>query len=185
MQHGFSHDLKTRFAQGGTGFHHIGDGIGNAQTDGNFNSTVKFDDGAAHAHLSKFAAQKFRITCCNAFAVKFFGIFDRTLGGGEAETGFADGKGEKFAYLCAAVGGKVASGDTGINDAFTDVKGDVAGTEKDKFDVVIIVFYDQFPAASATAVSGGEKKFDSAFRECAFIGNGNFKRGIFVHYKYL
>ena len=141
-----------------------------------FHSTVKTHHRTIKSQFRQFGFEKLRIRTGDALFIKLFdGSQIELFGSGKAETGTSEIEGHEFCDFGTAVGGKISAGDPQIDDTVAHIDRHVAWAQKEKLHIVGMIGHDQLSAGTLTAESGFGEKFDSAFRESAFVGNSNLE----------
>ena len=81
--------------------------------------------------------------------------------------------------------GAIIAGDAEINDAVADIKGDVAGAQKDKIDIIFGVADHEFAAGAYATVSGAFEQRNCTFRQGTLVGYRQLQISAEIIHKYL
>src|SRR5690606_33163927 len=151
--------------------HHIGDGVGHPELDGDLHGAVEADDLGLDAAFAQVGAHQVGVGGGDALACQ---ILDRPFGargGGVAEAGTAEAEGEALLDRGAGVQRQVAAGDAEVELAGADVDGDVLGPQEVELDLVLRVEDAQLAGIGALAVAGLGEDGGGRFRQRAFVGD--------------
>src|SRR5699024_4350927 len=141
-------------AQGRSGLDDIADGVSDAELDRDLDGSVQLHRRGAAAAGVEIVRDEGREARPDAGADARIARGEGPDGGGVEEAGGAEAESEHFLGRRLRLQQKIASGDSGVEDARADVDGDIAGTQVEEFDSVDLVLMDQRLRSASSRVSG-------------------------------
>jgi len=158
-------------AQGATGPHHVGDGVGHPELHGDLHGSVQPDDCCVNTFGGQIFSHQIRVGGGDALSGQI-GRRPIMAGGARvAETGRPETQRQPFPHGRIGVEHQVASGDAEIEFSRTDVDGNVLGPQKEKLDIVDRVDDGQVFRVRATPVAGLREDLGGGLAQRALVGN--------------
>ena len=169
--------LESGFAQRLPGVHDIGDGVGDAEADGDLHGAVDLDDRGLDAAALEVASDDVGVGAGDAQAAEAFGRQFAVPGDGVAEFRAAEAQRHDLGGGRGRVEVQVAAGDADVDDALGDVHGDVARAQEEELDVVLGVGQAELSAGARAAIAGLGDERDGGVRERSLVGECDLEHG--------
>ncbi len=155
MQQRIGEDPQTSVAQRGSGGHHIGDQVGDAQLHGGLHGAVQVNGFGVDAMLGQVIMHQFVERGAHALALDVLKPADRRIiGSRETERRRAEAELHVFLGVRTRVEQQVMSRDADVDGASSDIHRDVERTQIKQFDPVVWIFHDQLARIAPKTIAG-------------------------------